>query len=255
LGILTLTLLLTLLTCCSGTTGGALLHLPFRAGGIARDASQPFTFTTASGWTVTLDRAEQAVGPLYFNLSAPPTDQFRGGQVIVQVTQQQVIDLLDPTLHDVAAGADGETGHAVSVEIGLRPPDATQSDDARTLLGQGFAYVSGTARKAGAADVAFAGPLVIVAVLPTSTTNPPLDQLQRVKGAAVDLTFSAAPQRLELRVDPSHWFDAVDFAPLLTAPTTDGTHHTWKPNSVFQTQVLAGVRGEIGVYDFQLVTP
>ena len=68
---------------------------------------------------MTLDQALIAVGPFYFNVDPPPTDEFRSGVVIIEATEQTIVDALDPTLHDVTGGADGETGSAVAVEIGL----------------------------------------------------------------------------------------------------------------------------------------
>ena len=104
---------------CGGTTGGNLIQMPLQAGGIARDASQPFTFVTGQGWNVTLTEAEVVFGPLYFNIDAPSPAVFRSGVVIVQATKQFIVDMLDPTLQNVPGGADGETGTAVSVEIGF----------------------------------------------------------------------------------------------------------------------------------------
>ena len=86
---------LLLLSC--GSTGGALVTLPFRAGGVAG----PPTFTTASGWTVTLSTAKIALGPFYFNAFPPSTQTFRSGVVIIEATEQVVVDALDPSLHDV----------------------------------------------------------------------------------------------------------------------------------------------------------
>jgi hypothetical protein len=114
---------LALLLGCGSTTGGALITLPFQAGGAARDPSTPLSFVTPAGWTVTLQSARIALGPFYFNVSPPPTNAFRGGTFIIEVTRQVVVDALDPTLQDVPGGADGETGHAVAVEVGLLPPD------------------------------------------------------------------------------------------------------------------------------------
>ncbi len=117
-------LLVLTLAACANTTGGDLVTLPFQAGGASRDATQPFTFTTPTGWTVTLDQAVIAAGPFYFNVDPPPTDEFRSGVVIVQATEQTIIDTLDPTMNPVVGGANGETGAAVSVEIGLLAPDS-----------------------------------------------------------------------------------------------------------------------------------
>jgi len=222
-----------------GSTSGALVTLPFRAGG---QAAGPLTFTTQTGWTVTLQTARIALGPFYFNIVPPSTQSFRNGLVIVQVTQQVVVDALDPTLRDVPGGADGESGRAVSVEIDLFPPDSTQSSAVSSALGGNVGIVAGTATK-GTATVQFSGPITIDTNLVTPTT--PLVALQRIPGAAVDLQFTAAPQALELRVDPTHWFDLVDFSQV--------SNGTWDSHSIFLNLLVQGVKRETGVYSFTLV--
>lgn len=245
-------LLCTLVMGCANSTGGDLITLPFEAGGATRDATQPFTFTTPTGWTVTLDQALIAAGPFYFNVDPPSTDEFRSGVVIVQATEQTIIDTLDPTLHDVAGGANGETGSAVACEIGLLAPDA--ADQAAfpadsELLGAGLAYVSGTAIN-GSATVQFEGQVIVDQSLVTTTE--PLADLQRIRGAGVALTFGSAPEQLELRVDPTHWFDQSDFSQIDSGAAPDGGY-TWTTDTTFAAQLLEGVKGETGVYLFQVV--
>src|SRR6267378_4804091 len=116
-----------------GSTGGALVTLPFRAGG--QQAGGPLTFTSQSGWTVTLQTAKIALGPFYFNNVPASTETFRNGLVVIQVTR-----------------------HAVVVEIGLFPPDTTQPSSTRSELGGNFGLVAGTATK-GSTTVAFSGPI------------------------------------------------------------------------------------------------
>ncbi len=228
--------LILLLTLSCGSTGGALVTLPLRAGGAK---AGPATFTTGAGWTVTLTTAKIAVGPFYFNLYPPATNTFRSGLVIVEATEQVIVDALDPALRDVPGGADGQTGHAVSVEIGLFPPDVTQ---AASALGPNVGLVAGTATR-GSVTVQFQGPISIDTNLVTPTT--PLVALQRVKGASVDLDFTAAPQAIELRVDPTHWFDLVDFSQL--------SGGTWDVHSGFLNSLVQGVKRETDVYAFRLV--
>ena len=242
-------LCLLLLASCADTTGGSLITLPFQAGGIMRDATQPFTFTTPIGWTVTLDHAVIATGPFYFNVSAPRTGAFRSGVVIVEATEQQVVDTLDPTLHDVAGGADGESGTAVAVEIGLLSPDST-NQSAADQLGDGFAYVSGTAVM-GPTTIPFAGTIAVDQSLVTTTE--PLADLERIKGAGVDLTFTATPQTLQLRIDPTHWFDQSDFSELGDGISPPDAGYSWDIDTTFAAQLLEGVKGESGVYQFSLV--
>jgi hypothetical protein len=238
-------LLLLLATSC-GSTGGALVTLPMRAGG---RASGPLTFTNPKGWTVTLQTAKVALGPFYFNAFPPSTESFRNGTFIIEATAQTIVNALDATMHDVPGGADGETGRAVAVEIDLFPPDATQPPSASSELGGKVGLVAGTATK-GATTISFRGPITIDTNLVTPQT--PLLDLERVKGAVVDVTFTAAPQAIELRVDPQPWFDQTDFAELLQSTPTGGVY-TWDVHSTFLKTLVQGVKSETRVYLFQLV--
>lgn len=233
---------------CGKTTAGSLVTPQFRAGGVDRPAGA-FTFTNPLGWTIRLDTARIALGPFYFNISPPRTDEFRGGLVIVEVTRQIVVDALDPVVRDVAGGADGETGTAASVEIGLLSPDRSQSSSDRALLGDNVGIVAGVATR-GSVTSPFNGPIAIDAAL--VTPQRPLAALQRVPGASVNLTFIPSPQVLELRVDPTHWFDQVDFAPLLQQPAANGVY-SWDTHSTFLNQLIQGVKLEQGVYAFRLL--
>jgi len=234
---------------CTNTTGGALIVLPFSAGGLERADGGSLSFTTASGWAVTLEEAREAIGPFYFNVSPPQTGALQGGLVIVQVTAQTVVDVLDPMLRPVVAGANGQTGTAVAVEIGLLPPDESQSVPDVELLGTGVAYVRGTASQA-ATSVPFAGVVAIDLSLATPQ-NPPA-ALQRVNGASVSLTFEPSGQALTLRIDPTTWFDTADFAPLLQGTPVNG-YYGWDVGSSFNQAVLTGLRQTSGVYGFALV--
>jgi hypothetical protein len=228
------TLALLLVSC--GSTGGALVTLPFRAGGV----QGPLTFTTQSGWNVVLTTANISLGPFYFNHDAPDQRSFRNGTVIIEVTSQILVDALDPTLHDASGGADGETGPAVAVEIGLLPQGATEPPGCGRPDTAGV--VAGTASKGGI-QVNFSGSISFDPCIATAAT--PAIAQQRVRGAAVNLDFTAQPQALELRIDPTHWFDLADFSQL--------SNGTWDVHSTFMNQLVQGVKREADVYSFQLV--
>jgi hypothetical protein len=222
---------------CGGTTGGNLIQMPLQVGGIARDATQPFTFVTGQGWTVTLTAAQAVIGPLYFNIDAPEPSVFRGGVVIIQATTQFIVDMLDPTLRNVPGGANGETGTAVSVEVGLYTTVDSYNDmglvgaDGGTISlpaplaadGQvGTAYLAGEATKQGAV-VDFAGRVQITGAL-VSGLNP-IDFLSTVTGACAGVTppdcslkFTTTSGPLQLRVKPSFWFDQANFCDIVRPP-------------------------------------
>ena len=181
---------------CGGTTGGHLLQVPFEAGGIARDASQPFTFVTEQGWTVTLTQAEVVLGPLYFNVIASQTVGFRSGVVIMQVTRQFIVDMLNPTLVAVPNGADGESGTAVSVEVGFftavngynEGGEGTIQLPAPLADGgqQGTAFLAGQASKGGVI-VPFAGRVQITNALVTGLEPHRLPRARRGRPVQPDL--------------------------------------------------------------------
>jgi hypothetical protein len=232
-----------------GSTGGALVTLPFEAGGVARSPAGPMTIVSPTGWTITLTTALIALGPFYINHDPPDTQNFRNGTVIIEATGQVVVDALDPQLHDMPGGADGESGTAVAVEIGLFPPDATQPGTIRRALSGNVGLIEGSATRDGLTLV-FSGPIVINQGLVTPTIS--LAGLERVNGADVQLNFTAGPQRLSLRVDPSGWFDQVDFGSLLSGSGTSSNNgvYTWDATSTFLNQLDQGVKELSGVYSF-----
>jgi hypothetical protein len=241
---------------CGGTTGGNLIQIPFEAGGMPSGGTQPFM--TIQGWTITLSAAQVVLGPLYFNIDAPIPSVYRSGIVIMQVPEQFIVDALDPALQPVPNGADGETGNAVSAEVGFFTT-ANGFNQTITLPAplaadgqQGTAYIAGTATK-GSVTINFAGRVQITTAL-VSGLNP-IDQVSRVAGALALLDFTKTSGTLQLRVDPTRWFDQVDFCHLAgsTCAPAAGTVYDWDDTNPFNTQVLAGMGGTVAVYNFSLV--
>lgn len=233
---------------CGASTGGALIHIPMSVGG-----SGNATFTTPLGWTVTLRSARIALGPYYFNVSKQPsTTTAQSGLVIVQATEQSVVDPLDPTLVPLLGGADGQSGEAFTAYIGLLPPDQQQSSADQALLGSSVAYMEGTAMK-GATTVPFAG-FVTIDVRQATPQLPPT-VLQRVSGATVDLTFVSSEQQLRLEVDATHWFDRTDFSLLLSGQPSDAGVYTWTDKDPFHSSLLNGIKSVEDVYLFSLQGP
>jgi hypothetical protein len=248
---------------CGGTTGGSLIQMPLQVGGVARDASLPLTFLTGQGWSVTLSQAEVVLGPLYFNIDAPQPSVFRSGVVIVEATEQFIVDVLNPALRDVPGGADGESGHAVSVEVGFYTAADSYNDTIALPAPlaadgqQGSAYLAGEATKTGVV-IDFAGRVQITSSLISGLE--PIDDLARVAGALCDLTFTTTSGPLQLRVNPAHWFDQANFCSLVPAgpdgdascAPTAGQVYDWADTNPFNAQVLGGLAGSVGVYQFSL---
>jgi hypothetical protein len=245
-----------LLVACSRSTSGGLLQIPYSIGGPPFADGGPMGFTTAMGWVVTLEAAKIDLGPFYFNIDPPNTSQFRDGLVIVEALGQVTVNVLDPTLFPLSGGAQGELGTAVAAEIDLLPPAPTITDpDVGGPTNTSSAYFKGVAVAADAGLVVpFEGWITIDESLASDST--PLPWLQRVNGALCDLDFAADQQSLALRVDPSSWFDTVDFSDLLepggVSPITDGGPYGWATTSNFELAVLGQIQATTGVYAFAL---
>ncbi len=360
---------------CNSTAGGLLPYLPVEIGGVARDAGGPLVFTTqyfrpqscgysevgyACGWQVELDQAVIAAGPFYFYTAPPGVQNAQTGSVIMQVLDQPFVNVLDPTLHPLDGGANGETGASPSVDIYLLPPGCTFGQPTNTTGGvtcsstndigpltayQGMfsipssapadpdagaavleqlqlqalasgssAFVSGTATEMLATmlddgGVADAGLVVVpfygFLTIDSSVGSGGADQaantvlsLEQVAGAApcpdggdaegcectivssggpdggtsdggveCSMEFTTQPSILQIRVDPTHWFDGVDFS-LLTQPQytgpgwlpDSGSPLTWNyldgkasADSAFNTSLVqGGLQSATGVYLFSL---
>jgi hypothetical protein len=156
-----------------------------------------------------------------------------------------------------------------------------------SLITGSSAFVAGTAqqpRDGGTLVVPFYGFITIdesTGGNPNDPASAPLNTLQRVSGAGFcldggidcSLIFTNQPAILTARVDPSHWFDGVDFSTLIPPPPTcaDGGDEcdagpAWTPDagaltwnsvgadSTFNTEVVEqGLQSATGVYLFALV--
>ncbi len=201
-----------------GSTGGALVTLPFQAGGAARAAAGPMTFNTPNGWTVTLTQAVIALGPFYFNISPPEQNVFRSGTVIIEATEQVIVDVLDPDPLRRARRRrrrDGQfTGGRDRSLPARRHPTCRRSRAARLHhAGQlPQRWNRRRHRHQERRSVPFSGYVIIDQAQVTATET--LADLQRVNGAVASLVFTPAPQTLTLRVDPTDWFQQADFSQL-----------------------------------------
>lgn len=233
-----------LLAACAYDTPLTSVSFPVRYGGFARDASQPLTLHTNQGWEVTLTAAEVAVGPLYLYNAAPATGTTDAdGRVVGEVLARFTVNALDPTPVTLPTPGRGVNEAARSAEVRLYEPDEGPVADAGGP-GNAVAHVAGTATRDGQ-TVNFDGALI----LPSGgTTSEYLQSLQhRVQQVPVALTPAAAGA-LVLRVDPSHWFDSVEFATPTGAPVNFEV-------STGATQLLAGLRASAGVYAFTWEPP
>jgi hypothetical protein len=212
-------------------------------------AVEPGRLETSTGWTVELEEAVLALGPVtFFELppplsheSSPPQlsdrlygwlvstahahpgdDHFYGGRVMGELYQQVAFDLMQGS-HTISAGLRGLAGEVRSFSIALDPPDSRTSgvpDDLR-----GFhAYVAGVAHQ-GEMSVPFEGGLTIE----DSGT------LRRVDGIDADMQFDRGGT-VVISVHVDAWFDEARFDRLedpdddgrFTISAGDQVHGAWR---------------------------
>lgn len=196
--------LLTALACMSGT-GGEIVDIELALGGDTAES-----FETSMGWTVTLEEARVALGPVYaFAPRDEPIAQLRllpvarahggfdpldGRKVRTELLEQTIVDALDPSL--VAMTLPAESGPVTELRVVLLP--AAAGDVAPLQSHQ--ALMRGVARRDDT-EVEFEGAI-------------DLPEDQREVGNIDAVGTVAAGARLELRVDAAHWVDGIDFSRL-----------------------------------------
>jgi hypothetical protein len=187
----------------------------FQVAGADRDASSPLKVTTPLGWTVEIDAAEISVAAAYFRDAKSATGTAdEQGRVTAQVLGPFTVDALDPQLM-AAEGGSAVTERALDAELWLTEAETGPIAD---LLGPdaALAHVAGVAVRDASSipfDGAFSWPLESNQDSYESYLN---RQIRRISADFVPRSGG----RLTLRVDPSHWLDAVSFDTL--APS-DGT--------------------------------
>lgn len=207
---------------CSTSTGGELVNLT----GQVTPVADVGTFQVGD-WTVELDAADLAVGPVYLwsdraslasgdwaSLLVPTpvaraTDPYDAGRIVGELPHQVRVDLLDPTPVSLGEGT-GVSGPAGSAEIWLEP-----ADDGPTL------HVAGTATRGPevlpfAADITWQHPWV------EDNTARNAILIRRVRGLILDATLDG-DATVDVGVDPRAWFsaEALDALPDVT-PNEDG---------------------------------
>jgi hypothetical protein len=174
--------------------------------------------TTSMGWTVRIEAAAAALGPVRWYegealfgrtrtwslgvAHAHPGHYVPGG-ALADVTQRVVIDLTAPQPMFMAR-AEGVSGEARSAHLEVR----TSSEDlgpARSLLHGGAVYVRGVATR-GTNTVRF-------------EASAPLDV--NIEGIPARATLDGSPGHWVLTVDVLRWIDRVDFSEL-PAPASPG---------------------------------
>ena len=250
---------------CSNSTGLRRVAFTTRAGGI-ESAAASMTFTTRTGWSVTLERARAAIGPIYFNTIAPletahhnsrqqpfrwrslllplahadGPSHFGGGRIVAEVNEQAEIDLLNPSLTTFARPTQGVDEPVRTAELWFYN---------RPSLDNAAVTVRGSATRDGV-TVPFSGAFAIDPA--DATQEQPLDALRQVRGIAVEFVPDEEIA-VELRADLRPCFANADFSELASgALDRDGTHHFSKRDNV-GAAFNAGLRATRGTWVFRVV--
>ena len=183
------------LASCVADAGGAWVEVPVAVAGTDMDA-----FEVRDGWTVELDRAEVAIGPLYLCASSSSGDlcETARGEMLDTV----VVDALDPTPRDVARLL-SEAGSVRSVmhDYGITWQLTETAPGATTDAMSGHSVIlEGTARK-GELEIRFE----------TAVDVTPNREGVLVVRRTIDEHRVAEGDRLVLEVDPRDWLRDVRF--------------------------------------------
>lgn len=230
----------------SGTGGRPIIgDLELRAQWVG----EPGHIETSTGWTIELDEAVLAIGPITFFELAPPLslepnpspdlsdrlyswlvptahahpgdEHFYGGRVMGELYQQVAFDLMEGS-HTIPAGLRGLAGEVRSFSIALDPPDGRTKGAQDDLRGF-HAYVVGTAHQ-DEQVVPFEGGLTIEDA----------GTLRRVDGIDADMVFDrGGTVVVSIHVDA--WFDEARFDELedehdgrFTIGEGDQAHNAWR---------------------------
>ncbi len=246
---------------CQAETAGQPIRFAVAIEGINSKNDKVFGFETTAGWTVTIESAYAAFGPVYFYsgesmankhshffgwgiASACPTHaQFNYGTILGEVLEQYAADLL--ATEPVSMGEiKGEAGNCRSVELHLHPPGAEQlsagnADSEFRKLENHSVSISGTAQK-GENTIPFHALLDI----PDEGT---MRIIQNI-GADVELSDTAEkPGRLILQVLLDAWFDRVDF--LTLQDTNEDGIYLFGDDTQAKTALLLAIRNR---YSYKL---
>jgi len=201
----------------------------------------PGRFTTRTGWTVTLEEAAVAIGPVYLLTESPPSarrardwvlprawahsgfDDFQGGEVRGEYLGRFVIDAVRPGLQPIATTR-GIAGRVRSANLELQPPAA----EVPSLHGH-QAWIRGVAVR-GDETVPFEGGLDL----------PAAGSARKVVGipAAVDLDDGVTTV---IELHPERWLAEADFS-ALPEPAGDEERRAIAPGTQPYDAWFLGVR-------------
>ena len=234
---------------CDPGTGGAIVDVVIEV----RGRSDARTFTTATGWTVTLSSAHAAVGPIYlFEKGSvlawgPPADDrswllrfvvpaahahpghnhYDGGLAKGEWLGQVVVDGLSDT-PATRAGGPGTGGQALSASVHLEPPRTDLAG--RERLQEQHLFAEGIARKDGW-EIPFRGGLAI-----------PAEGEQRVvQGLPLTANLDEGTV-VTFVLNPDAWFQEANFETLLDQLPDEQGRYPITPGSQVERAWFIGAR-------------
>lgn len=178
-----------------------------RYAGAERDVSQPLVVQTSTGWTVSLSAAEVSIGPVYFyNGPAGSGTNESNGRVVAQILTPFTINALNPQWGLITGASTAVTDTALSASVWLT--DTTEGPIAeRAGARTAVAHVAGVAQKADRT-------VIFDAVLRVPIAGTTIAYQQWAQRHVTRIGTSLLPSnsgQMSVRVDASHWFDAVEF--------------------------------------------
>lgn len=216
---------------CSADTGSERFAFEALAGGAASATGSPLVFTNQTGWTITLDRADVTLGPVYLNVQPPlrvgrwldwlvspafaQAAHLDEGRVAGEVLGQVSFSALSPELVSFPVAGTMAQEPVRSAEVWFYPSPGVAAET--TAIDTVALDVAGQASR-DAVTIAFAGQLVLdddwsSAQLAGTRGNASLTEIRQVRGVEAGF-FPVEGGRLELRLDVTRLFRGANFASL-----------------------------------------
>jgi hypothetical protein len=245
-GLIRLLLTSALLAQAGCTTGTGSKRFPFEAqvGGTAANDGGPFTFNNETGWTITLDRAEVTLGPIYLNVVVPLSDtktslldllvrpawaqgagHLNVGRVVGEVLAQTTFSALSDQLVAFPSAGTITEEQVRTVDVWFYPEPGVSPD--ATKISNVALNVAGRAVR-GDDQVSFRGALVLDDAWLSEQTEgtrgtQSVAAIRQVRGIPAAFVPHEGG-RLEIRFDVTRPFRGANFANLSANPAdVDGT--------------------------------